>query len=60
MDSYVDVKVSEALYGMKEVLHGIEEQYARVVKEKEKMETVLKEKVQLIRVCLPNDFSGSI
>lgn len=52
MDSYVDVKVSEALYDMKEVLHNVDEQFARAVKEKEKMETVLKEKVQMIRVCL--------
>lgn len=50
MDSYVDVKIKEALYDMKEVLQNVEEQFTKVVKEKAKMESVLKEKVQLIRV----------
>jgi hypothetical protein len=50
MDSYVDVKVNEALYDMKEVLHSVEEQFTWVVREKEEMEKILKEKVQYIRV----------
>ena len=50
MDSYVEVKISEALYNMKEVLQNVEEQFARVVKEKDKMQAVLSEKVQYIRV----------
>lgn len=52
MDSYVDVKINEALYDMKEVLQNVEEQFSKVVQEKTKMETALKEKVQLIRVWL--------
>lgn len=53
MDSYVDVKINEALYDMKEVLQNVEEQFSRVVQEKAMMETILKEKVQLIRVMFP-------
>ena len=52
MDSYVDVKIKEAIYDMKEVLQNVEEQFAKVVQEKARMESILSEKVQLIRVRL--------
>lgn len=51
MDSLVSVKISETLYSMKERLHSVEEQLKKVTEEKLKMENVLKEKVQMIRVC---------
>lgn len=52
MDSYVDVKINEALYDMKEALQNVEKQFDQVLKEKTRMETILKEKVQLIRVYI--------
>ncbi len=52
MDSYVSVKINEALYGMKERLQTVEEQFKKVSKEKQKMERILREKVQMIRVIL--------
>lgn len=45
------VKINEALYGMKERLQKVEEEFSKVAYEKVKMEKVLKEKVQMIRVC---------
>ena len=52
LDSYVAVKLNEALYEMKEQLQETERHVKRVVKEKERLERVLQEKVQLIRVHL--------
>ena len=52
IDSYVFVKVNEALYEMKERLHSVEKQFSKVTKEKERMEMILNEKVQLIRVII--------
>lgn len=52
MDSYVAVKINEALYEMKEQLQNVEEKFKKVSKEKAKMESVLKQKVQMIRVRL--------
>lgn len=54
MDSYVNVKIEEALYSMKKLLQSVEEQFLRTVKEKERMEVILKSKIQLIRVCCTN------
>ena len=51
MDSYVAVKISEALYSMKESLQSVEQQFQQVSKEKLRMEKVLRDKVQMIRVC---------
>ena len=50
LDSYVTVKLNEALYEMKEQLQETERHAKRVIKEKERLERVLQEKVQLIRV----------
>lgn len=52
MNSYVSVKVSEALYDMKAQLVHTEEQIHKVIEEKEKMEVILKEKMEMIRVCM--------
>lgn len=48
MDSYVSVKVNEIL---KEKLKHTEEQVLKVLKEKERMEKILKEKILMLRVC---------
>lgn len=45
------VKINEALYEMKEKLLSVEEQFLKITEEKSRMETVLKEKVEMIRVC---------
>ena len=52
MDSLVEVKINEALYELKEKLLCVEEQFSKISEEKAKMETILKEKVEMIRVCL--------
>ena len=51
LDSYVAVKLNEALYEMKEQLQETERHVKSVIKEKERLERTLQEKVQLIRVC---------
>ena len=52
LDSYVAVKLNEALYEMKEQLQETERHVKSVIREKERLERTLQEKVQLIRVCL--------
>lgn len=56
MDSYVAVKINEALYEMKERLQSVEEQFERVSEEKTKMEEIMKDKVHMIRV--QHDYSA--
>lgn len=51
----MSVKINEALYEMKERLLYVEEQLSTVAEEKAKMEKILKEKVEMIRVCAYKD-----
>lgn len=53
----MSVKINEALYDMKERLQSVEEEFSKVSSEKEKMEGLLKEKVQMIRVCIHDSYS---
>ena len=46
----MSVKVNEALYDMKEQLQQTEKQIHRVISEKERMEVILNEKMQMIEV----------
>ena len=55
LDSYVAVKLNEALYEMKEQLQETERHVKSVIREKERLERTLQEKVQLIRVCLERE-----
>lgn len=50
LDSYLAVKLNEALYEMKEQLQVTERQVKSVIEEKERLERALREKVKLIRV----------
>lgn len=50
MDSYLAVKMSEALGELKEKFVATENLVAQILREKKVLEQVLKEKVQLIKV----------
>ena len=50
LDSYLTVKINEALYNLKGKLRATEEEVKKVLEEKERLEEAFHEKVQLIRV----------
>ena len=51
LESYLTVKVGEALYDLREKLERTERKVLEVMKEKDRLEKVLEMKVKLIKVC---------
>ena len=51
VDSYLTVKVGEALYELKEKLAKTEKKVRQVMKEKDRLEKTLEMKLKLIKVC---------
>lgn len=51
LESYLTVKVGEALYDLREKLERTERKVQEVMKEKDRLEKMLEMKVKLIKVC---------
>ena len=51
LESYLTVKVGEALYDLRERLEKTERKVREVMKEKDRLEKMLEVKVKLIKVC---------